>query len=88
METSACGKTMIRLNSTTPEHTLKWPTGSSNYTSNSQCDWIIEVPDMEQVDIHFEKFQLQDADSSDECSTRDYLRLTDEEVMHLFLECF
>lgn len=79
METAACGITVIRLNSTIPEHTLTWPIDSTNYRPNSQCDWIIEAPDMEQIDIHFEKFELEDADSSGQCSL-DFLKLTDDDV--------
>ncbi|KAG4066297.1 hypothetical protein HA402_000521 [Bradysia odoriphaga] len=79
MEAAECGKTVIHLNATTPEHTLTWPIGSSNYRPNSQCDWIIEAPDMEQIDIHFEKFDLEDADSGGQCSL-DYLKLTDDDA--------
>ncbi|KAJ6633725.1 Cubilin like, partial [Pseudolycoriella hygida] len=79
MEPVACGKTLIQLNSTNGEHTLKWPIDSSSYQPNSQCDWIIEVADMEHVEIHFEKFELEDADSSGQCS-KDVLKLTDEDT--------
>lgn len=79
MEAAECGQTVIHLNSTTPEHSLTWPIASSTYRPNSQCDWIIEVPDTEQIDIHFEKFDLEDADSGGQCSL-DYLKLTDDDV--------
>ncbi|KAJ6642436.1 Cubilin like [Pseudolycoriella hygida] len=79
MEPVACGKTLIQLNSTNGEHTLKWPIDSLSYQTNSQCDWIIEVADMEHVEIHFEKFELEDADSSGQCS-KDVLKLTDEDT--------
>lgn len=84
MEAAVCGNTLIRLNSTHQEQTLTWPSGASNYSPNAQCDWIIEAPDMEQIDIHFVKFDLEDADSSGQCSL-DYLRLTDDDVGNLFL---
>lgn len=84
MQTAECGISIIRLNSTNPEHKLNWPMDSSQYRPNSQCDWIIEAPDMEQVDIHFEKFELEDADSSGQCSM-DILKLTDEDVRNLSL---
>lgn len=80
MEEAECGLTVIRLNATNSEYTeLAWPIDSPNYRPNSQCDWVVEVPDMEQIEIHFEKFELEDADSSGKCS-RDFLRLTDEDV--------
>lgn len=79
MEAAECGQAVIHLNSTTPEHSLTWPIASSTYRPNSQCDWIIEVPDTEQIDIHFEKFDLEDADSGGQCSL-DYLKLTDDDV--------
>lgn len=84
MEAAECGKTFIRLNSTIPEHTVTWPIGSSTYRPNSQCDWIIEVPDSEQVDVHFEKFDLEDGDSSGQCSS-DVLKLTDDDVRQCFM---
>lgn len=86
METTECGKSFISLNSTNPEHTLTWPIGLATYRPNSRCDWTIEVPDAEQIDIHFEKFDLEDA-VSDECSN-DYLKLTDEDVIILCVFCF
>lgn len=79
MEPAECGITFIRLNSTFPEHTFSWPMSSSNYGPNTKCDWTIEVPDTEQVDIHFEKFDLQAADSGGKCSF-DYLQVTDADV--------
>lgn len=79
METVECGINLIRLNSTTPEHTLTWPIAASTYSPDTKCDWTIEVPDMEQVEIHFEKFELEDGDSANQC-TKDVLTLTDEDV--------
>lgn len=79
MEPTECGIALIELNSTNSERSLSWPTSSSNYRPNSKCDWTIEVPAGEQIDIHFEKFELEDADSEGQCS-RDLLRLTDEDV--------
>lgn len=75
---------MIHLNATTPEHTFTWPVGLPSYRPNSQCDWVIAAPEQEQVNIHFERFELEDADSSGQC-TSDFLRLTDDDVS--FISC-
>lgn len=80
MEVAECGLTVVRMNETINEHTI----GLIGYRPNMQCDWIIEVPDGEQIDIHFLKFDLEDADSSGQCSF-DYLRLTDEDVKYSIL---
>lgn len=74
MKSSICGK--LYYNITLNPIELQSPMENNSYLPNLNCIWTIETQSDKIVEIIFEKFDIQDIDDSNMC-TSDYLEFTE-----------
>lgn len=74
-----CGPTIHQIGDLHSIIEIESPNEGNNYLPNLNCLWEIRANKDETIEIKFEKFDLEGADSTNRCVS-DYLEISDDEV--------